>query len=105
MKKLLDLELSLSALESYDPLAFEEEIDQILLCIEADLAYEDAPELTTEQLSIVVENLCCRTKMIDGVHSPNLHDALFDEGDFRRVRDNIRKILINKYHRTFFDRM
>ena len=90
--RLISIELSLLALEHHEFEAFVEEINEILNCIESSRIYEDAPELSSEDLGTILENMCKR-------NGPNLSfsikEFIYGQADFQVLRKKIRAILLN----------
>tara|TARA_E500000331_G_C17181082_1_gene680593 strand:+ start:581 stop:865 length:285 start_codon:yes stop_codon:yes gene_type:complete len=90
--RLISIELSLLALEHHEFEAYVEEINEILNCIESNYSYEDAPELSSEDLGMILESMCQR-------YSPNqsfsIKDFIYEQSDFGILRKKIRAILLN----------
>ena len=91
MKKIIAIELSLLALESYDFEAFVDEINEIVGCIEMDRKYEDAPNLSSSDLSLILDNM---TKRQGILATENTVWTSIDT--YPELRKRIRKIILNR---------
>mgnify|MGYP001430788987 CR=1 FL=1 len=89
--KLISIELSLLALEHHEFEAFVEEINEILNCIESNSSYEDAPELSSEDLGLILENMCRRNSASSTF---SVKDFIYGQSDFQFLRKKIRAILL-----------
>ena len=96
MKRLIEIEMSLLALETYEFEAYVEEINEILNCIESDVSYDEAPDLSSNDLEYLLESMCARTT---DEPQPTRSIERFIYGaspDFQKIRKKIRAILIEK---------
>ena len=95
MKKIIAIELSLLALESYDFEAFVDEINEIVGCIEMDREYEDAPNLSAADLSIILDNMTKRQAILATENT-----AWTSIDTYPELRKRIRKIILNRIPRS-----